>query len=119
MEQHRAKFDPKLRAYRILQHKVEDVFQESIKIWKIVCGLLSDKDEGKGANTSKVVEPEIKQNKMETGTPKEVEDQDKSEVHIVDITEESPIKNSVLIEADLKTEEENDISLPSSNTVLL
>ena len=52
VEQYREKFDPKLRAYCILQHKVEDFVQDSLKIWKIVFGLLIDKDDGKVVSTS-------------------------------------------------------------------
>lgn len=36
VDQYKNKFIPKLRAYSIFQHKVEDVVQESVKTWKIV-----------------------------------------------------------------------------------
>lgn len=98
MEQHQEKFDPKLRAYSILQHKVEDVVHESIKIWKREFGLLIAKDEDKGATISKDVEPakELKVMEspiLETEAPKVEEIQKVSEVHIVDIMEDTSIKN--------------------------
>lgn len=124
MEQHRAKFDPKLRAYSILQHKVEDVVHKSIKIWKIVFGLLFDKDEDKGSSTSKDVEPAIELNVMgspilEIEAPKAEEIQKVLEVHIVDITEDTPIKNQILTKEDIQAKKEKDTSLLGNNTILL
>lgn len=86
--------------------------------------MITDKDAHQDTSTSKVAEPKnvqdvIKLPIQEIKAPKEEICQKLSRVSIVDITEDTPVKNQVLIKEEIQAEEEKDISLPSSNIVLL